>query len=40
MGLLAVKLVIGSVAKVFFQLELLSAGMILELEIGEAVQPD
>ena len=39
-GLLAIKLVIRLVVDVFSQLKSLSAGTILELGIGEAIQPD
>ena len=38
-GLLTVKLVIGLVVEVFFQLELLSTEMILGLGISETIQP-
>ena len=36
-GLLAVKLVIGLIVEASFQLESLSAGIILGLEIGKAI---
>ena len=39
MGLLAVKLIVGLVARIFSQLESLSTGLILGLGTGKTVWP-